>query len=456
MDLKQQIRSNRLAGIGSALMALDQGRVPDLSGYMANHAALQGQLPMGDGGTVVDGGYESQDLTKNAALMGRFTPEQRALLAQMPRGAALKAIEEVIFSTPDPSQQFVSQMMTGDVMSKFTPEQRTALAAMPPAAAQQLLMDTIFSKPADPMKQIELEKAQLELAQMQNPARPMKQGADDRWRYTDGEKEMVFPDVQIPEEKGYAQITAEQAQQRGLDPNKQWQVGPNGRVSQIGGGGTSVTVNNAGDAAPVPAYPKAPNGFMYVRDPASGDVVLNEQGIATMAPIIGGPKDNSAQEGVKADRASTASDVVTNAARLARLAASERGPFPSLTTQVARLPWTDSAEVVRHVEVLRAQAAGTNLQQMRDASPTGGALGNVTEKEIALLENLSGALNPNSPTFLRDLDQYERTLLRTIHGVEAGDLIFEQSRSLADGSDQGVANEGWTDMGGGIRIRVKP
>jgi hypothetical protein len=32
--------------------------------------------------------------------------------------------------------------------------------------------------------------------------RPMKQGADGRWRYTDGEKELVFPDVQIPEENG--------------------------------------------------------------------------------------------------------------------------------------------------------------------------------------------------------------------------------------------------------------
>lgn len=40
----------------------------------------------------------------------------------------------------------------------------------------------------------------------------------------------------------YAQFTGEEARARGLDPNKTWQVGPDNKVSEVGGNG--VTVNN--------------------------------------------------------------------------------------------------------------------------------------------------------------------------------------------------------------------
>jgi hypothetical protein len=71
---------------------------------------------------------------------------------------------------------------------------------------------------------------------------------------------------------------------------------------------------------------------------------------------------------------------------------------------------------------------------MRDASPTGSTgLGALTAPEMKVIQDKAGALDQNSPTFLRDLEDYERTLLRTIHGPEAGDRIFEATRA-ADGS----------------------
>ena len=42
----------------------------------------------------------------------------------------------------------------------------------------------------------------------------------------------------------YNQITGQEAESLGLDPSGVYNIGPDGRVSQIGGGGTSVTVNN--------------------------------------------------------------------------------------------------------------------------------------------------------------------------------------------------------------------
>ncbi|MDZ7906517.1 MAG: hypothetical protein U5N55_12655 [Cypionkella sp.] len=56
---------------------------------------------------------------------------------------------------------------------------------------------------------------------------------------------------------------------------------------------------------------------------------------------------------------------------------------------------------------------------------------------MKVIQDKAGALNQNSPNFLRDLEDYEHTLLRVIHGPEAGDRIFEQTRNLA--SREGIS-----------------
>ena len=64
------------------------------------------------------------------------------------------------------------------------------------------------------------------------------------------------------------------------------------------------------------------------------------------------------------------------------------------------------------------------FRAMRAASPTGGALGAVSDSENAMLAAKAGALDPSSPNFARDLDDYELTLLKIVHGPEAGQKIF--------------------------------
>ena len=191
----------------------------------------------------------------------------------------------------------------------------------------------------------------------------------------------------------------------------------------------------------------------YLYDEA-GNVRLDGQGRPMAAPI---PGTDTAVERAEAQAASekkqsnseTASDIVISSANLARKAVGRQDFGAAGTSLIGKLPWTDSAEVMRHTSVLKAQASAGNLQAMRDASKTGGALGNVTEKELKLLEDMSGALNPNSPTFLRDLDMYERTLLRTIHGKDAGDAIFEESRKSTglDFANMSIAEIGQVDIG---------
>jgi hypothetical protein len=68
---------------------------------------------------------------------------------------------------------------------------------------------------------------------------------------------------------------------------------------------------------------------------------------------------------------------------------------------------------------------------MRQESPTGGALGNVTERENAMLAAKAGLLDPlaSAEDFKRQLDEYERTLLEIVHGEAKGREIFSQTRS---------------------------
>lgn len=186
--------------------------------------------------------------------------------------------------------------------------------------------------------------------------------------------------------------------------------------------------NNMGTS--MPGLSKLGEGYTFLYNP-DGTVKLDEQGRPMAAPVPGGPKDTAEQDAAVLSAKSTSSDLVTTAASRARDAASKQDFGPTGTSLVGMLPWTDSAEVMRQVGTLKSLAAAENLNAMRRQSPTGGALGNVTEKELALLQNMSGALDPNSPNFARDLDDYERTLLRVIHGQQGGDEIWDSTRDGA-------------------------
>lgn len=182
-----------------------------------------------------------------------------------------------------------------------------------------------------------------------------------------------------------------------------------------------------------------PPGYQAVQDPTTQ--------AWTFIPIPGGPEDTSQKDAKKEGNAATASAVVTTAAERALAAAQERAMGGFGQGLVANMPWTDSAEVARQVEVLKANAKVDNLQAMRDASPTGGALGSVTEGETAMLAAKSGALDPSSPNFERDLADYTRTLLRVVHGPEVGDRIFAETwkGAMPDGAVPSGGDLGLTE-----------
>lgn len=67
------------------------------------------------------------------------------------------------------------------------------------------------------------------------------------------------------------------------------------------------------------------------------------------------------------------------------------------------VPGTDARDLAADLETIRANVGFDRLQQMRDLSPTGGALGQVSEIENRLLQNSAAALDlTQSPTQLRE------------------------------------------------------
>lgn len=77
------------------------------------------------------------------------------------------------------------------------------------------------------------------------------------------------------------------------------------------------------------------------------------------------------------------------------------GKFPSF-------PGSEASQAEALIDSLKAQVSGMKLQAMRNASATGGAVGNVTEKEWPRLENMIVALDPvkmGRETFQTKLDE---------------------------------------------------
>lgn len=171
-----------------------------------------------------------------------------------------------------------------------------------------------------------------------------------------------------------------------------------------------------------------PGDYLYGTDAGlpNGYRLNTATGVAEFIP--GGPEDPTLANENAAGNDRTATDLITTAAGFARDADGTRIATGILGTIASINPSSDNAEINRHLGVLRGIAKTSNLQAMREASKTGGALGSVSAPELTMLEEMSGALDPASPNFARDLDNYERTLLRTIHGPEAGDRIFEETR----------------------------
>jgi hypothetical protein len=131
-----------------------------------------------------------------------------------------------------------------------------------------------------------------------------------------------------------------------------------------------------------PDLPKPPQNYRWAADGQS------------LEAIPGGPADT--KSGLTDDRKMVATDTILTAADTARKLVDSGVNTGVFGAVMGANSQSQAAELRRQVDVLKSNASIENLTAMRQASPTGGALGSVTERENAMLASAAGALNPDA------------------------------------------------------------
>lgn len=174
-------------------------------------------------------------------------------------------------------------------------------------------------------------------------------------------------------------------------------------------------------------YGDPPKDMAWARDP-DGKVMLEADDQSRLrpvaVPIAGGPMEQEqaaaqaaaeagqAQQKVYADIVTEDIDRVTGKINEASFPTTGMG---SLTSAV---PGTPAHDISKLLDTIRSNVGFDRLQQMRDASPTGGALGQVSENENRLLQATIGSLeqSQSKEQLLYNLQRVKDTYLDVIHG----------------------------------------
>jgi hypothetical protein len=86
---------------------------------------------------------------------------------------------------------------------------------------------------------------------------------------------------------------------------------------------------------------------------------------------------------------------------------------------VGKVAGTKASDLRANLKTIQSDAAFGRLQEMRDASKTGGALGSVSEKELSLLQNAREALeaSQSEAQFEENLKNYQRIRRNALNNV---------------------------------------
>lgn len=156
------------------------------------------------------------------------------------------------------------------------------------------------------------------------------------------------------------------------------------------GGYLGVTDPNTGTVTPGPAMQGSPSSNMNVTG-------IGPERSMTAAP--GSPEALEQQQAAMA-RESAARQADEKAAYILNAINSATQQSGFWTTGPAgsvgrALGGPGQITLEETVNTIKSNLGFAELQQMRDASPTGGALGQVTERELSFLQNTVASLNPN-------------------------------------------------------------
>lgn len=181
------------------------------------------------------------------------------------------------------------------------------------------------------------------------------------------------------------------------------------------GGGSNITLNTGPQGQ---NFGSPPKDMEWVRD-ATGKVVIDERGIPKALPIEGTKtyiEQEKILEGKKSSAStdtSSAQNVLLNVERIRDRIKESTLLNPGtgfLAETFVNIGGTLAADIKALVSPIKASIGFDRLQKMREESPTGGALGQVSEMELDLLNSSLQSLDQSQSQeqFLENLDEVEK------------------------------------------------
>lgn len=162
----------------------------------------------------------------------------------------------------------------------------------------------------------------------------------------------------------------------------------------------------------------APAGYNLINDPAAPG------GVRSVATPGGPAERENAEMARKRDLAvadyERKFNLVDNRLDAAISSVESNGRLVSgWGAKLKDVPETQAKNLATTLETIKANLGFEELQNMRDNSPTGGALGQVTERELAYLQAIQGSL---------DQEQSSEQLLATLRDIKARRAEFSAER----------------------------
>lgn len=217
------------------------------------------------------------------------------------------------------------------------------------------------------------------------------------------------------ENPSYKLLSKQQKIDLGLDPSKSYQLDQKtNKVDEIGGGGTTVNVGE-GKFGPLPP------GYRYLSDGKGGvtaEVIPGTPQADELKLLEQGRAMKTTKETVQKDIILENIDLIVKEMKKRVLPVS--GQVSKKTPDVLA---TGTKNVKALLDPVKSKISFETLQDMRNASKTGGALGSVQAKELELLESALGSLDQEQD---EELLKFNLKRIKTIYTKILNDPVASQ------------------------------